>query len=72
MEKNKEKLHDDRTAIKKKQQIDRMERDCDAPKKETMLMVKMNDKNVKIKRDTEAKINVMLTRVFSQIGNTRH
>ena len=49
-----------------------MERGCDAQKKETMLMVKMNDKNVKIKLDTGAKINVMLTRVFSQIGNTRH
>ena len=72
MEKNKEKLYDDRTTIKKKQQIDRMERGCDAQKKETMLMVKMNDKNVKIKLDTGAKINVMLTRVFSQIGNTKH
>ena len=72
MEKNKEKLYDDRTTIKKKQQIDRMERGCDVQKKETMLMVKMNDKNVKIKLDTGAKINVMLTRVFSQIGNTRH
>ena len=33
-------------------------------------MMKMNDKNVRIKLDTETEVNVMPTRVFSQIANT--
>ena len=32
--------------------------------------MKMNDKNVRIKLDTGAEVNVMPTRVFSQIANT--
>ena len=49
MEKNKEKLYYDRTAINKKQQIDSMARGCDTQKKEATLVMKMNDKNVRIK-----------------------
>ena len=70
MEKNKEKLYDDRTAIDKKQQIDSMTRGYYAQSKEATLVVKMNDKNVRIKLDTGAEVNVMPTRVFSQIANT--
>ena len=59
MEKNKEKLYYDRTAINKKQQIDSMTRGCDTQKKEATLVMKMNDKNVRIKLDTGAEVNVM-------------
>ena len=69
MEKNKE-LYDDRTAISKRQQIDSMTRGYDAQKKEATLVMKMNDKNVRIKLDTGAEVNVMPIRVFSQIANT--
>ena len=61
MEKNKEKLYDDRTAINKKQQVDRMARGDDVQKREGMLVMKMS---------TGAKGNVMPTREFSQIANT--
>ena len=70
MEKNKEKLYDDRAAINKKKQIDSMTRDYNAQKKEATLVMKMNDKNVRIKLDTGAELNVVPTRVFSQIANT--
>ena len=70
MEKNKEKLYDERTAINKKKQIDSMTRDYNAQKKEATLVMKMNDKNVRIKLDTGAELNVVPTRVFSQIANT--
>ena len=70
MENNKEKLYDERTAIDKKQQTDSMTRGYDAQKKEATLVMKMNDKNVRIKLDTGAEVNVMPTRVFSQIANT--
>ena len=70
MEKNKEKLYDDKTAINKKQQIDSMTRSYDAQKKEVTLVMKMNDKNVRIRLDTGAKVSVTPTRVFSQIVNT--
>ena len=33
-------------------------------------MIKMNDKNVRIKCNTGAEVSVMPTRVFSQIANT--
>ena len=72
MEKNKEKLYDDRTTINKKQQIDNMTRGYDAQKKEATLVMKINDKNVRIKLDTGAEVNVMPTRVFSQIANTEN
>ena len=71
MEKNKEKLYDDRTAINKKQQIDRMTRGYGAQKKEVTLVIKMNDKNVRIKLDNGAEVNVMPTRVFRQIADTK-
>ena len=71
MEKNKE-LYDDRTAINKNQQIDSMTRGMDAQKREAMLVMKMIDKNVRIKLNTEAEVNVILTRVFSQIANRGH
>ena len=67
MEKNKEKLYHDRTTINKKQQIDSMTRRYDAQKKEATLVMKMNDKNVRIKLRTGAE--VIPTRVFSQIAN---
>ena len=70
MEKNKKILYDDRTAINKKQQTDSMTRGYDAQKKEATLVMKMNDKNVRIQLDTGAEVNVMPTRVFSQIANT--
>ena len=70
MEKNKEKLYDNRTAINKKQQIDSMTRGYNAQKKEATLVMKMNDKKVRIKLDTGAELNVVPTRVFSQIANT--
>ena len=60
MDKNKEKLYDDRTAINKKQQVDSMTRDYDAQKKEATLVMKMNNKNVRIKL-TGAEVNVMPT-----------
>ena len=71
MEKNKEKLYDDRTAINKKQQIDRMTRGYGGQKKEATLVIKMNNKNVRIKLDIGAEVNVMPTRVFKQIANTK-
>ena len=52
-------MHDDRTAINKKQQNDSMTRDYDTQKKEAMLVMKMNNKNVRIKLDTGAEVNVM-------------
>ena len=70
MEKNKEKLYDNRTAINKKQQIDSMTRGYNAQKKEATLVMKMNDKKVRIKLDTGVELNVVPTRVFSQIANT--
>ena len=42
----------------------------DAQKKEATLVMKMNDTNVRIKLDTGVEVNVMPTRVFSQIANT--
>ena len=68
MENNKEKLYNDRTVINKEQQIDSMR--YDAQKKETSLVMKMNDKNLRIKLDIGAEVNVMPKRVFSQIANT--
>ena len=53
----------------KKQQIDSMTRGYDAQKKEATLVMKMNDKNVRIKLDTGAEVNVMPSRVFSQIAD---
>ena len=47
-----------------------MTRGYDAQKKEAMLVMKINDKNVRIKFDTGAEVSVMPTRVFSQIENT--
>ena len=70
MEKNREKLYDERTAINKKQQIDSITRGYDAQKKEATLVMKMNDKNVRIKLDTGAEVNVIPIGVFSQIANT--
>ena len=58
MEKNKEKLYDEQK-INKKQQIVSMTRGYDAQKKEATLVMKMNDKNVRIKLDTGAEVNVM-------------
>ena len=54
--------------INKEQQIDSMR--YDAQKKETSLVMKMNDKNLRIKLDIGAEVNVMPKRVFSQIANT--
>ena len=68
MENNKEKLYNDRTIINKEQQIDSMR--YGAQKKETSLVMKMNDKNLRIKLDIGAEVNVMPKRVFSQIANT--
>ena len=68
MEKNKEKLYDEQK-INKKQQIVSMTRGYDAQKKEATLVMKMNDKNVRIKLDTGAEVNVMPSRVFSQIAD---
>ena len=70
MENNKEKLYDERTAIDKKQQTDSMTRGYDAQKKEAKLLIKMDEKNVRIKLDTGAEVTVMRTRIFTQIANT--
>ena len=48
-----------------------MTRGYGAQKKEATLVIKMNDKNVRIKLDTGAEVNVMPTRVFRQIANTK-
>ena len=42
----------------------------DSQKKEATLVMKMNGKNIRIKLDTGAAVNVMPKRVFSQIANT--
>ena len=42
-----------------------MTRDYNAQKKEATLVMKMNDKNVRIKLDTGAELNVVPTREFS-------
>ena len=55
----------------KKQQIDSMTRGYDVQKKEAALVMKMNDKNVKIQPNTGAEVNVMPTQVFSQTANTQ-
>ena len=48
-----------------------MTRGYGAQKKEATLVIKMNDKNVRIKLDTGAEVNVMPTRVSRQIANTK-
>ena len=48
-----------------------MTRGYGAQKKEATLVIKINDKNVRIKLDTGAEVNVMPTRVFRQIVNTK-
>ena len=47
-----------------------MTRGYDVQKKEATFVMKINDKNVRIKLDTGAERNVMPTQVFSQIANT--
>ena len=71
MVKNKEKLYDHRTAINKKQQIDSMTRGYDVQKKEATLVMKMNDKNVRIKLDTGAEVNAK-TSIQSNSKHSRH
>ena len=71
MVKNKEKLYDHRTAINKKQQFDSMTRGYDAQKKEATLVMKMNDKNVRIQLDTGAEVNVK-TSIQSNSKHSRH
>ena len=49
-----------------------MKRGYDAQKKQATLLMKINKKRVRIKHDTGAELNVMSTRVISQIANTEH
>ena len=48
-----------------------MTRGYDPQKKQATLLMKINDKSIRIKLDTGAELNVMSTQVISQIANAK-
>ena len=56
----------------KKQQTDSMTRGYDAQKKEAMLVMIMNDKNVRIKLDTGAEVNSECDANTTIQSNSKH